>query len=806
MPISPLSTKHLPSKEEILKDYGLGCLSREVSLLGRKEVFMGRAKFGIFGDGKEVPQLAMARVFEPGDWRAGYYRDQTFMMAIGALTAQQFFAQLYGHSDPLHEPASSGRMMNAHFSTSNVDTSGAWLKTAKLRNTSADVSSTAAQMPRLLGLGYASKLYRASSIPKSEAFSTNGNEVAWGTIGDASTSEGLFWEVVNAAGVLQVPIVLSVWDDGYGISVPAAYHTVKGSISEALAGFAGTSKEKGWKMHKVKGYDYQALCNTYHEAAVCARKHHQPVFVHVQDLTQPQGHSTSGAHTRYKSEKRLSWEAEHDCLLRMRAWLCDEGVATKKALDQVEADAKEQAKKARDAAWAAFKSHFQAELEAGQTHLQALGAACTEKPCRDGIAHLLEGLEAAAKVPIALRADLAATLRRALHLTRHYPSNERKALQDFFESYRDSAQARYSRYLHGERPEPEALPKEERPSYTKNSPKVDGREVLQACFDALLKRDARFFAIGEDLGHIGGVNQAFAGLQERYGILRVTDTSIREASIVGQGIGAALRGLRPLVEVQYLDYMLYALQTLSDDLATLHYRTGGRQKAPLIIRTRGHRLEGIWHSGSPMGVLLHALRGVHVLVPRNMTQAAAFYNTLLEGDVPALLIECLNGYRVKEQMPENVATMRLSLGKPEVLKAGNDVTLLTYGALCRICLEASTALMEMGISTEVIDVQTLLPFDTYGIISPSLAKTNRLIIVDEDVPGGASAYILQQVLEHQQGYYHLDAPPRTLTAKAHRPAYGSDGNYFSKPSKEDVIEAVYALMHDDLQAYPPLYV
>ena len=767
---------------------------------------MGRAKFGIFGDGKEVPQLVMARHFAVGDWRAGYYRDQTLLMALGVLTPQQFFAQLYAHSDFVHEPASSGRMMTAHFGTPLVDEKGEWLVATKRMNSSADISPTAGQLPRLLGLAYASKLYRNVSVlqrKQATIFSDKGNEVAWGTIGDASTSEGLFFEVLQAAGVLQVPMLLSVWDDGYGISVPAAYQSIKESISEAVSGFMHSKQGKGVHIYQVKGWDYEALCNVYQEAALMARKLHVPVLVHVQELTQPQGHSTSGAHTRYKSKARLAWEKAHDCLTRMRQWILEKNFASEQVLDTLEQRAKMDVKVARNAAWEAFVADAKKDTVQGMEHLNALCVSMSHQPVGEALQRLSDGL--AAEQP-ALRSNMCTTLRQALYVTCALPSKARTELQTYCQAYEAGCRTRYSTHLYSQSSQATTLVQEVLPRYGTNSKEVDGREVLQACFDGLLTREPRFFAIGEDVGKIGDVNQAFAGLQQKHGLWRVTDTGIREASIVGQGIGAALRGLRPLVEIQYLDYMLYALHTLSDDLATLHYRTAGRQKAPLIVRTRGHRLEGIWHSGSPMGTLLHALRGMHVLVPRDMTRAAAFYNTLLAGDEPALLIECLNGYRLKEKMPANVTSMRLALGKPEILRTGNDITILTYGAMCRICLQAAEQLATMRVDVEVIDLQTLLPFDTHGITKTSLAKTNRLLIADEDVPGGANAYILQQVLDTQQGYYHLDTPPRILSAQPHRPAYGSDGNYFSKPNKEDVLEAAYALMAaDDPKTYPPIY-
>ena len=793
----------LPSQSEILRDYEMGCLSREVSLLGRKEVFMGKAKFGIFGDGKEVPQLAMARHFNIGDWRSGYYRDQTFMFAIGRLSTQQFFAQLYAHSDPKEEPSSSGRMMTAHFGTHLLSKEGEWLPLVDLKNSSSDISPTAGQMPRLLGLAYASKLYRALSNldrRKSALFSCNGNEIAWGTIGDASTSEGLFFEVMNASGVLQVPLVMSVWDDGYGISVPSHYHTVKQSISEAIRGFEDR-KGKGIAIYRVKGWDYESLLNIYHQASTNARREHTPSLIHVEELTQPQGHSTSGSHTRYKSKERLKWEEENDCLRRMRNWILKKKYTTEAHLKKIEARAKAEAKAARDNAWQLYSQELTEVGKKSKKLIKALQEATPDTITSTALSHLYSSQQ-----PLPLISETISSLRQSLFLTRTQPSTSRNHLQAHLQSLKNYYQKRYSSYLYSSSSSSITHITEEVPRYGTDSTEVDGREVLQACFDKILKRDPSVFIIGEDVGRIGDVNQGLSGLQEKYGSLRITDTGIREASIVGQGIGAALRGLRPIVEIQYLDYMLYALQTLSDDLACLHYRSGGTQKAPLIVRTRGHRLEGIWHSGSPIGTLLHSLRGMHILVPRNMTQAAAFYNTLLASDEPALLIECLNGYRLKEKMPKNVDSMQLSLGKPEILRPGRDISLLTYGSMCRIALQAASSLEEMDVSVEVIDLQTLLPFDTVGVVKSSLSKTNRLLIADEDVPGGASAYILQQVIDKQEGYYYLDAPPRVLSAQPHRPAYSTDGDYFSKPNKEDIIEAAYVLLSEDKpDSYPPIY-
>ena len=804
--------------KQALKDYALGCLSRELSLLGRKEVFMGRAKFGIFGDGKELPQLAMAQHFRAGDWRAGYYRDQTFMLAVGRLTVAQFFAQLYAHADLGHDPASAGRMMNAHFSTSLVDDKGKWLALAKLYNVSADISPTAGQMPRLLGLAYASKLYRAlpslQGVPF-DSLSCAGAEIAWGSIGDASTSEGLFFETMNAAAVLEVPMLVSVWDDAYGISVPSAYHTVGQNISSALRGFELKGKKKGLRILEVKGWDYEALCDTYAQAASFCRKEHIPVLVHVKELTQPQGHSTSGSHTRYKSKKRLAWEEEHDGLRRMAAWLLERGYASKAALKAIEEDALQQVKAARDAAWQAYQAPLRQEVAHLAKQLKALRKACDLANNNDAsigspvdLGEVDGCIKQLANEPTASLAGVHSVRRQALACTRHLGQEKtRDALAQAQKKGDQEALVRYGSHLYAEGRGISAVRdvKLEAPRYATDAKQVDGREVLQANFDALLSRDPRVFIIGEDVGRIGDVNQGLAGLQEKYGELRLTDTGIREASIVGQGIGAAMRGLRPIVEIQYLDYVLYALQTLSDDLATLHYRSAGTQRSPLVIRTRGHRLEGIWHSGSPMGVLLHALRGVHLLVPRDMTCAAAFYNTLMLADEPALVVESLNGYRIKEKMPENLDTMRLALGVVARLREGTDLSLLTYGSMCRMALVAAERLSALGIEVEVIDAQTLLPFDVNSQVLQSLKKTNRLLVADEDVPGGASAYLLQQVLEVQGGYEYLDAAPRTLTAAAHRPAYGSDGDYFSKPSVEDLVRVAYEMVAEaHPKQYPPI--
>ncbi|WP_426491148.1 thiamine pyrophosphate-dependent enzyme [Hymenobacter sp. 102] len=790
------------SKEDLLRDYRLGWESRHASLAGRKEVFMGKAKFGIFGDGKEVPQLAMARAFRAGDWRAGYYRDQTFMLAIGELTLQQYFAQLYAHADVEAEPSTAGRAMNGHFGTRHLDEDGNFRNLAESKNSSADISPTGGQMPRLVGLAYASKLYRQNpELHQFSQFSVNGNEVAFGTIGNASTSEGMFFEAINAAGVLQIPLLISVWDDHYGISVPAEYQTTKQSISEILKGFQREGEgQDGFEIFRVRGWDYPALVDTYQRAAEVCRTQHVPVLIHVQEVTQPQGHSTSGSHERYKSKDRLSWEEQHDCLRKLREWLLVEGHAAEQELDQIEAEAKETVKQARTAAWNEFFNPI--KQEAAEV-VELLNRLVKEN---GGENQLHELVEALAHNPAPIRADLVRTVRRALRQVRGQRSGARRELQNWLEQALAENADRYNSYLFSQSEEAIGNIEEVKATFAADAPQVDGREVLQACFDANFQRDPRIFAIGEDVGRIGDVNQAFAGLQEKFGELRVTDTGIRECTIVGQGIGAAMRGLRPITEIQYLDYLLYAIQILSDDVACLQYRTKGGQKAPLIVRTRGHRLEGIWHSGSPIQMILGSIRGMHLCVPRNMTQAAGFYNTLLRSDEPAIVIECLNGYRLKERIPQNVGEFTLPLGQPETLKKGDDLTIVTYGSMCRIVLDAAKQLEEVGINVEVIDVQTLLPFDVDHVVADSLQRTNRVLFADEDVPGGATAYMMQQVLDEQQAYRFLDSQPRCLSAQAHRPPYGSDGDYFSKPNAEDVFDAVYEIMQEaDPKRFPAIY-
>jgi 2-oxoisovalerate dehydrogenase E1 component len=789
------------SKKEIINDFKLAVESRQASLLGRKEVFMGKAKFGIFGDGKELAQVAMAKVFKDGDFRSGYYRDQTFMFAIGALTTQQYFAQLYAHTDLEAEPASAGRLMNGHFSTRSLDENGKWKNLTEMKNSSSDISPTGGQMPRLLGLAWASKLYRnLSELHHLTQFSNKGNEIAFGTIGNASSSEGMFFEAINAAGVLQVPMLMSVWDDEYGISVHAKHQTTKENISEILEGFRRTKDKPGYEIFTVKGWDYAALVDTYKKAEKVCREEHVPVLVHVREMTQPQGHSTSGSHERYKSKERLAWEDEFDCIARMRQYIVENKLAKAEELDEIEKEAIEAAKVAKTNAWNAFNNSMKADYNEALALLKEFTTVALQP---QKIAEVASALE---KAQNPVRLDAIKAVKKALRISAGEEHPTREKLIQWCEKVKIENFDRYNSYLYSQSDEAALLVKEVKALYDDNSPLVDGREVLQACFDAALTRDPRVIAFGEDVGKIGDVNQAFAGLQAKHGELRVSDTGIRECTIIGQGIGAAMRGLRPIAEIQYLDYLLYGIQILSDDLATLQHRTKGGQKAPLIIRTRGHRLEGVWHSGSPIGMILHSLRGIHVLTPRNMTQAAGFYNTMLQSDEPALIIECLNGYRLKEKLPTNVGEFTVPLGQPEVIRQGTDVTIVTYGSMCRVVLEAADLLEELGVSCEVIDVQTLLPFDINHTIVESIKKTNRVVFADEDVPGGASAFMMQKVLEEQNAYRWLDSKPLTIAAHEHRPAYSSDGDYFSKPNTEDIVERVYALMHEsDPESFVRLY-
>ncbi|OEK01748.1 transketolase [Roseivirga sp. 4D4] len=793
--------KRKVSVEDVLRDYRLVFESREASLIGRKEVFMGKAKFGIFGDGKELAQIAMAKVFQNGDFRSGYYRDQTFMFAIEGLTIQQYFAQLYAHTSIEAEPASGGRLMNGHFANRLLDEKGNWKNQTEMKNSSADISPTAGQMPRLVGLAYASKLYRENKeLHGFSDFSIKGNEVAFGTIGNASTSEGHFFESINAAGVLQVPMVMSVWDDDYGISVPKEYHTTGGSISDFLAGMQRTKSKAGYEIIKAKGWDYLGLIEAFEKGTKIAREEHVPVLIHVQEMTQPQGHSTSGSHERYKPKERLEWEKEHDCIVQFRKWILDNDISSEEEIDAIEKEAKATAKQARQDAWNGFIADIKRDQDKAVEILEALG---NESAHGGTILQIVSELKSTLN---SIRLDTFKVVKKVLRITRNEETSARASLVAWLENADKENHARYSSHVMSESEHASLNVEEIKAEFSESSPLVDGREVLQACFDAAMSRDPRVFAIGEDVGKIGDVNQAFAGLQDKYGKLRVTDTGIRETTIIGQGIGAALRGLRPITEIQYLDYLLYALQTLSDDLATLQYRTVGGQKAPLIIRTRGHRLEGVWHSGSPIGMILNSLRGINVLVPRDMTQAAGFYNTMLKSDDPALIIECLNGYRLKERIPDNIGEFTVPLGKPEILRSGDDVTIVTYGSMCRVVMQAAQELEEVGISTEVIDVQTLLPFDVDHSIIESLKKTNRVVFADEDVPGGASAYMMQKVLEEQKGYLQLDSQPVTIAAKEHRPAYASDGDYFSKPNTETVFDKVYELMSEvDPTRFPEIY-
>lgn len=786
---------------KVLSDYRIACQSRAISLLARKEVIMGKAKFGIFGDGKEVAQLAMAHAFRRGDFRSGYYRDQTFMLAIGELTAQQYFAQLYAHNSIEADPASAGRMMNCHFGTRMLDDSGNWLKLSTLYNVASDISSNASQMPRLLGLAYASKLYRKNDdLHKFTEFSNRGNEIAFGTIGNAATSEGMFWETMNAAGVLQVPMLISVWDDDYGISVPKEYHTIKQSISEALKGFARTKDVQGIEIFTVKGWDYSALCKTYSVASELCRIEHVPVLIHVQEMTQPQGHSTSGSHERYKSAQRLQWEAEYDCIAQMRSWILRENLATDNQLCCIEREEEEYVKLQRNNAWASFVNDIRPDYNEAIDVLNSLAEHTNNSEIKE-VLHELQQLTA-----IPLRHYAYKAVRKSLLLLKQAPYMHRKPLIDWLQKKKRFNYDIFSSHLYSQSTHAALTIPEDKPIVSNSSTWVDGREILQACFDNIFNTYPKVFAIGEDIGIIGDVNQAFAGLQKKYGEIRITDTSIRECTIVGQGIGAAMRGLRPIVEIQYLDYLPYALQILMDDLATLHYRTKGGQKAPVTIRTRGHRLEGIWHSGSYMAGIINNIRGIYVLVPRNMTQAAGFYNTMLRSDDSALIIERLNAYRLKEQMPANIGTFTVPIGLPEVLLEGTDITLVTYGAMCEIVLEAAKELQNLDIHCEVIDVQTLLPFDVRHTIVKSLKKTNRIVFADEDVSGGTTAYMMQKVLEEQKGYRYLDSNPITITSKDHRPAYADDGNYFSKPNVEDIVEVVYKVLSDAMSAkYPELY-
>ena len=801
--MSKTATKEVLSfedfKKEVLNDYKIATISRECSLLGRREVLTGKAKFGIFGDGKEVPQLALAKAFQNGDFRSGYYRDQTFMMAIGAMNIEQFFAGLYGHTDINFDPMSAGRQMGGHFATHSLDEKGNWNNLTAQKNSSADISPTAGQMPRLLGLAQASKIFRnVKGLEKHTQFSNEGNEVAWGTIGNASTSEGLFFETINAAGVLQVPMVMSVWDDEYGISVHARHQTTKENISEILKGFQREEGTNGYEILRVKGWDYPALVETYQKASKIARTEHVPVLIHVNELTQPQGHSTSGSHERYKDTDRLAWEAEYDCLAQMRLWMIANNIATEEEIIEIDNASKKEVLEGKKAAWISFTAPFKAEQQELVSLLNTIAASSPNKIFIEKYSNDLASI----KEPI--RKEILTTARKVLRLI--VKESGKTQLAAWITTYTNKIQPKFSSHLFSQSDKNVASVKEVQPTYDASAEDVDARLVLRDNFDAIFEKHPETLIFGEDAGTIGDVNQGLEGMQEKYGEYRVADAGIREATILGQGIGMAMRGLRPIAEIQYLDYLLYAIQIMSDDLATLQYRTNGRQKAPLIIRTRGHRLEGVWHSGSPMGMIINAIRGIHVLVPRNMTKAAGFYNALLETDEPALVVECLNGYRLKEKIPTNLGEFKTPIGVVETIKQGTDITLVSYGSTLRLVEQAANELESVGISAEIIDIQSLLPFDINHDIVKSIAKTNRLLVIDEDVPGGASAYILQQIIENQKGYKHLDSEPQTLASQAHRPAYGTDGDYFSKPSTEDIFEKVYAIMNEaNPTKYPSLY-
>ncbi|MEC8702837.1 MAG: thiamine pyrophosphate-dependent enzyme [Bacteroidota bacterium] len=790
------------SKEEILNDYYLINESRNLSLIGRKEVFMGRAKFGVFGDGKELPQIAMSKFFRNGDFRSGYYRDQTFMMAIDQLNANQFFAQLYAHTDVNFDPHSGGRQMNCHFGTRMLNSSGNWKTLTDMKNSASDVSCVSGQMPRIVGLGYASKLYRENKdLGQMHNFSINGNEVIFGTIGDASTSEGHFWESINACGVLQIPVVMSIWDDGYGISVPSEYHTTRNDLSKVLSGFQRSSKnENGFELITVKAWDYEGLLKAYSKAVKVAREDHVPSIIHVKEVTQPQGHTTSGSHERYKSKERLKWEEDFCCIKKMREWILKNKISDKLTLDNIEKKAEERVKKIRDKSWKDYRKNIEDDFGDAMTIITRVAQNSPKNKkeiiqVRDELSNTLQ--------PI--KADIFKSLKFVQRIIRTENNLAKPYLLNLINELEIKYKDQYSSHLYSESDKSVKNIGEIKPTYDKKPKLIDGREIINNFFNITFKNNPLVFAVGEDVGMIGGVNQGFAGIQEKFGKLRITDTGIRESSIIGQGIGAAMRGLRPIVEIQYLDYVYWAIQTLSDDLSTLHYRTKGGQKAPVIIRTRGHRLEGIWHSGSPMGTLINSLRGINVLVPRNFVDASGMYNTLLQSDEPGIIIEPLNAYRLKENLPNNLDQVRVEFGIPEVLMKGNDITIVTYGSMCRIVSEAAIQLSQIGISCEVIDVRTLLPFDKKGIILESIKKTNRVVFADEDVSGGASAYMMQSVLENQDAYFYLDSKPITIHSKDHRPAYSTDGDYFSKPNCELIFDKVYDLFNElDPKAYPPL--
>ena len=795
-------------KAEVLNDFRIANISREASLLGRREVLTGKAKFGIFGDGKELAQLAMAKQFKNGDWRSGYYRDQTFMMAIDQLSVKEYFAALYAHTDLHHEPSSAGRQMGGHYATRSLNDDGTWKNLMAQKNSSADISPTAGQMPRLLGLAQASKIFRNDKNLHGLTELTNkGNEVAFGTIGDASTSEGLFWETINAAGVLQVPMAMSIWDDGYGISVSKEYQTTKESISVALSGMEKKDGDKnGYKIFKVKGWNYPSLCTTYEEAVEYTRKYHTPSLIHVEEVTQPQGHSTSGSHERYKTPERLAWAKEFDCINQFKHWILDfanhsgKSLANSDELEAIEKEAKKFVREEKAKAWKDFINPIKEEQAQVIQFISSLSAESKNGPF---ILKIKADLE---QISEPIRKDIVSAAKKAVRLTRTERLDAKKVLIDWLNSSKLFNEDRYSSYLYSHSAANALAAKQVLPTYPDVEKMVDGRIILRDNFDKIFESNPLVLTFGEDVGKIGGVNQTMEGMQEKFGDQRVSDTGIREATIIGQGIGMAMRGLRPIAEIQYLDYILYCLQILSDDLATIQYRTKGGQKAPLIIRTRGHRLEGIWHAGSPMAGIINLVRGIYVCVPRNMTKAAGFYNTLLQSDDAALVVECLNGYRSKESLPLNIGVFTTPLGVPEITRTGDDITIVSYGSTFNLCTKVAVELESAGISAELIDVQTLLPFDTSHCIVESLKKTNKIIFIDEDLPGGTTAYMMQKVLQEQGGFYHLDSEPRTLTAQEHRPAYGSDGDYFSKPSEEDIFDAVYNLMHEsDPIKFPSIY-
>ena len=790
------------SKKEILDDFLLMNISRNISYIGRKEVFVGRAKFGVFGDGKELPQIAMSKFFQNGDFRSGYYRDQTFMMSINQLTPDQFFAQLYAHTDIKKDPHSGGRQMNCHFGSRLLNEKGEWKTQTDMMNSASDISCVSGQMPRIVGLAYASKLFRNNkNLSEMENFSTNGNEVIFGTIGDASTSEGHFWEAINACGVLQVPLVMSIWDDGYGISVPSEYHTSRNDLSKALSGFQRSSKnENGYEIFTVKAWDYINLLKAYQKAVELARKDHVPSIIHVKDVTQPQGHTTSGSHERYKSKERLKWEKDFCCIKKMKKWMVDNHYASTSEIENIERDAEEIAKKSRDRSWKSYRNDIKEDFDDALAVITRVAQNSPKN--KKEIINIRKNLTSTIHP---LKSDILRSLKFVRRIIRSENNLAKNYLIQLINEKEKKYENEYSSHLYSESKNSAIQIKEVNPEYSAKTELVDGREIINKYFFELFEKNPKVFAVGEDVGEIGGVNQGFAGIQKKFGKYRITDTGIRESSIIGQGIGAAIRGLRPIVEIQYLDYVYWAIQTLTDDLSTLQYRTKGGQKAPVIIRTRGHRLEGIWHSGSPMGTLINSLRGMYVLVPRNFVEAVGMYNTLLSSDEPGIIIEPLNSYRLKENLPTNLSEIKVEFGCPTILREGSDISIVTYGSMCKIVLDSVQQLQAVGISCEVIDVRTLLPFDKNETILNSLKKTNRIVFADEDVSGGASAYMMQNVLEKQNGYYFLDSKPITIHSKDHRPAYSTDGDYFSKPNCEDIFDIIYNVFNElDPRAYPQL--